>query len=374
MKSELFALAIIYLLSLPELQGQRQITTLSGQKILLLQNGSWQKSDRSDNSSDLTVITGTPDSLIKNPSDIDSESNNPTIKGINSIINIVEKKEIETFILLDILDKEVAMKEVQLSQARQLKNKESENTFKNEIADLRSKHKTAEKIYKIDAENVIKANNLKKLQETELAESMTELGNSLNVNVTPYLPKTSTIVSNTVQKSPESKITKGKKDDCLFKRDEKVNNIRILETYPEPFYSFTPDKLKNYFKEKELMVVNTSVIKKGKEYFFHITLKISSKDAAKNYGYLAKESMMRIQFITGNSINLFCSDDVYGSIETYTGYVVFSAEYQIKKENIKALIKNPIDKVGIMWTSGFESYDIYNVDLIMNHLSCIKTK
>ena len=130
MKSELFALFIIYILSLFQLQGQRQITTLSGQKILLLQNGSWQKSNKSDISIDSTEITGTPDSLMKKPSDNDSENNNPIIKGIDSIVNLLEKKEIETFILLDILDKEVAMKEVQLSQARQLKNKESENTLK----------------------------------------------------------------------------------------------------------------------------------------------------------------------------------------------------------------------------------------------------
>ena len=46
--------------------------------------------------------------------------------------------------------------------------------------------------------------------------------------------------------------------------------------------------------------------------------------------------------------------------------------YGINNENVKMLSKFPIDKVGIMWTSGFETYDIYNVDLIMNHLSCLK--
>jgi hypothetical protein len=371
MKSEFYALFILYFLALFELHGQRQITTLSGQKVIILQNGSWQKSDKSDGTSDSNAIIGNPDSLINNAVENNNGANNKAIDGINLLINIAEKKEIETFILLDILDKEVAMKDAQLSQARQLKNKETENTLKTDIADLRSKHKTAEKIYKLDAENVKRANNLKKLQGAALIESMTDVGNTFNVNVNKYLPKKNGPISKSAVNSPVLKKSKDKKDVCFLARDEKVNKIRVRETYPAPFYTFTPDKLKNYFKEKELMVANMSVIKKGKAYFLHINLKISSKDAAKNYGNLAKESMMRVQFINGNSTNIYCTEDVYGGIETYTGNVVYNAEYLITKDNMKLLDKNPIDKIGIMWTSGFETYDIYEVDLIMNHFGSI---
>jgi len=355
-----------------QLQAQRHITTLSGQKVQILQNGTWQKSDISATNIDSSGMINASESPEKKPSVTNSTSNNITIEGIKYIIALAEKKEIETFILVDILDKEVAMKEVQLSQARQLKNKEFESTLKNEIADLKTKQKTAEKIYKNDAENVKKSHHLIKLKEPELNKSMIDLGQSLNINIAPYL----TVIKSSSPKNEEissvSSKSKGKKDVCLFLRDEKVNNVRIIETNAEPFYTFTPEKLKNYFKERELMDVNMSVIKKGKEYFIHLIIKISSKDAAKNYGHLSKENLMRIQFITGNSINLYCSDDVYGGTETYTGNIVFKAEYSINNENVKMLLKSPIDKVGIMWTSGFETYDIYNVDLIMNHLACLK--
>ena len=353
------------------IQGQRNITTLSGQKIRIFQNGTWQKTDIPETTIDSSGGINPSENIDDNNLKTNSESNNITQEGINSIISLAEKKEVETFLLFDILDKEVAMKEVQLSQARQLRNKESESTLKNEIADLRNKQKTAEKIYKIDAENVRKANHLKKLKDVELTKAMTELGQTLNINVAPYLPVAIPSLPKNSEGNPVPKSPINKKDVCSFARDEKINKVRITETNAEPFYTFTPEKLKNYFKEKELMDVYTSVIRKGKEYFFHITIKITSKDAAKNYGHLSKESMMRVQFITGNSINLYCSEDVYGGIETYTGNIVFKAEYIINNENVKMLSKFPIDKVGIMWTSGFETYDIYNVDLIMNHLTCL---
>ena len=372
MKSSVLLSIIVFLLTMLQMQGQRNITTLSGQKIRILQNGTWQKSDDAETKIDSSGAAIPPENTDDNTSKTNSESNNITQGGIKSIIAQAEKKEVETFLLFDILDKEVAMKEVQLSQARQLKNKESETTLKNEIADLRNKQKTAEKIYKIDAENVKKAISLKKLKDVELSKAMTDLGQSLNINVTPYLPVAIPTLPKTIEVNPAPNTPIKKKDVCLFARDEKINKVRITETNTEPFYTFTPEKLKNYFKEKELMDVYTSVIRKGKEYFFHITIKITSKDAAKNYGHISKESMMRVQFITGNSINLYCSEDVYGGTETYTGNIVFKAEYSINNENVKMLSKFPIDKVGIMWTSGFETYDIYNVDLIMNHLSCLK--
>lgn len=371
MKSSVFLCIIVYLMTMLHIQGQRNITTLSGQKIRIFQNGTWQKSDISEATIDSSGGINPSENIDDNNLKTNSESNNITQEGINSIISLAEKKEVETFLLFDILDKEVAMKEVQLSQARQLKNKESESTLKNEIADLRNKQKTAEKIYKIDAENVKRAISLKKLKDLELTKAMTELGQTLNINVTPYLPVAIPTLGKNNEVNPAPNIKIKKKDVCLFARDEKINKVLITETNAEPFYTFTPEKLKNYFKEKELMDVYTSVIRKGKEYFFHITIKITSKDAAKNYGHLSKESMMRVQFITGNSINLYCSEDVYGGIETYTGNIVFKAEYIINNENVKMLSKFPIDKVGIMWTSGFETYDIYNVDLIMNHLTCL---
>lgn len=371
MKSSVFLCIIVYLMTMLHIQGQRNITTLSGQKIRIFQNGTWQKSDISEATIDSSGAVIPSENINDNNLKTNSESNNITLEGINSIISLAEKKEVETFLLFDILDKEVAMKEVQLSQARQLKNKESESTLKNEIADLRNKQKTAEKIYKIDAENVKRAISLKKLKDEELTKAMTELGQTLNINVTPYLPVAISTLPKNNEVNPAPNTIIKKKDVCLFARDEKINKVRITETNAEPFYTFTPEKLKNYFKEKELMDVYTSVIRKGKEYFFHITIKITSKDAAKNYGHLSKESMMRVQFITGNSINLYCSEDVYGGIETYTGNIVFKAEYIINNENVKMLSKFPIDKVGIMWTSGFETYDIYNVDLIMNHLTCL---
>ena len=45
--------------------------------------------------------------------------------------------------------------------------------------------------------------------------------------------------------------------------------------------------------------------------------------------------------------------------------------YYIDGDNKKELSDKEVDKVGIMWTSGFEEYDIYEVDFITKHLDCL---
>ncbi len=354
--------------------GQRQITTLSGQKIILFQNGTWIKTDTMPMVRDSFGMLVTDRNPMQEVRPEGMPLNEKTREGIEILKKAAEKKEIETCILMDLLDKELAVKEVQLSQARQMKNKESETIVKADIADLRNKQKTAEKIYKLDAQLVVKANELKNLKNSDLNNQLLSLGEALNIEVSSFLTD---LKSN----SDEQPITSGnvvKKtapviDKCSFAKIEKAGKLRIIETKAEPLFVFTPENLKAYFREKDLMMVNASVLAKGKDHYLHLTIKIISKDAAKNYGHIMKESMLRVQFISGTNINLNASEDTYGYIEQYTGYMVYNAFYRIKNEDLGIISKMPIDFVGIMWSSGFEKYDIFNVDVVMNHLSCIKS-
>ncbi|MBK8053036.1 MAG: hypothetical protein IPK35_07155 [Saprospiraceae bacterium] len=53
--------------------------------------------------------------------------------------------------------------------------------------------------------------------------------------------------------------------------------------------------------------------------------------------------------------------------------MIYKIDFLLKDSDVKALSEVPVDTIGIMWTSGFESYVIYNIDVIMKQLSCIKT-
>ena len=81
---------------------------------------------------------------------------------------------------------------------------------------------------------------------------------------------------------------------------------------------------------------------------------------------------MRISLISGKKIDIYSLETSYGEVENYTGNVIYKTDFLLKDSDVKALSEVPVDTIGLMWTSGFESYVLYNIDVIMKQLSCIK--
>jgi hypothetical protein len=130
--------------------------------------------------------------------------------------------------------------------------------------------------------------------------------------------------------------------------------------------------MKSYFKSRNLLQGYVSVVViEGKEYLRLLTV-ISSKDAAKNYGGVAEGNFMKIVFVTGKTINLRVKENSKEFLENYTGNVSFETLFILDKDNKDILEKIPIDTIGVMWSSGFEVYPIYEVDAIIHSLECLK--
>ncbi|MBK8518565.1 MAG: hypothetical protein IPL55_20465 [Saprospiraceae bacterium] len=159
---------------------------------------------------------------------------------------------------------------------------------------------------------------------------------------------------------------------CHVKNNNVISGIKTIEMVPQPLFKYTPVKLKNYFKEKELIVASVSILSENKSKKLRISLKLISKDASKNYGYIPIDGLLRILFISGKKIDLYGLRNARGETELYTGNIVYTADYSLSDDDANALSDIPLDNIGMMWSSGFETYTIYNVDVIMNQLSCLK--
>ena len=108
-------------------------------------------------------------------------------------------------------------------------------------------------------------------------------------------------------------------------------------------------------------------------YFLKLYVKVISKDAAKNYGIVQRGNLLKITLISGKSINSNAIADAMPSIENYTGHNYYQILYPLTNDDINALEKTPLDTLGMMWSSGFESYDIYDVDVLMQQINCVKS-
>ena len=148
------------------------------------------------------------------------------------------------------------------------------------------------------------------------------------------------------------------------------NNRRVLA--PEVFFTFTDTRLKPYLKDREYITCygNLSSFAGG---FRYVTLqfKIASRNARKEYGYLRSGTLLNIVLINGKTVSLFSQNGDPGSIDPRTGDTVYKALFPIDAKKEKLLSHHEVDRIRVVWSSGYEDYEIYNIDFFMNQLKCL---
>lgn len=153
-------------------------------------------------------------------------------------------------------------------------------------------------------------------------------------------------------------------DSFINKKEWKLSNELFL-------FHHTPEKLASHFKTNALFETYVQIEKINKEYLLHLNIKMASIDSGKSYGFIPKNNFLRINFISGHYLILHVRNDVKGSIEPYTGRLLYTASFAIPREELRLLYLNPINEIGLQWSTGYEIYPIFHVDAVMDAMHCI---
>ena len=108
-----------------------------------------------------------------------------------------------------------------------------------------------------------------------------------------------------------------------------------------------------------------------KTYYLVLDIVIKSRDAVKNYGIIESGAPMKIELLNGESAYLFAVSNFQGKFVPNSNEVKYTALFVINKAEYKLLKKSEINQVGMMWSSGYEKYDVYNIDLVKKQLDCL---
>lgn len=364
-------LCLIFLVSVAfdQISAQKNIMTTSGQKILLYDDGTWVTEKKSITEDTLGMLI-TEFNPLTAPKVEKYEIDEKQRMAIKVLLNKAKSNEIEHLLSIENISKQISGKELELSQAKLNKNKEVTKTINTEINDLKSKLKESNNQYAKSTSQIKSVEKLIDQNADSRADKMKSLADDLRIDISSYI-----IDAKSSQKSNENKIQKKETNaiGCKILKDEKRGKIRVIQSEGELLFDYTPGKLKSYFKTNNLITTNASVSKEGKDYYLHLQLSIISKDAAKNYGFIAEESLLRIFLINGRNLALHSSVRSTSRIENYTGNTIYEVYYPLKKEDLNNLMKFPLDSIGIMWSSGFEKYEIFQVDVLMNHINCLNS-
>jgi hypothetical protein len=161
--------------------------------------------------------------------------------------------------------------------------------------------------------------------------------------------------------------------NIVFNGVESKTGQYKIATKSEFLFDYTNSKLRKLYKEKSFMETKASFVALNNKLYLVLNIRIHSKDAPLTYGQISSGSTLKLIFMNGNEKYIKCSSTAAGQLRLQkkkynTDYEVF---YRLEKESIDMISKLDLDKIGIMWSSGFEEYEIYYLDLLKNQINCI---
>ena len=175
--------------------------------------------------------------------------------------------------------------------------------------------------------------------------------------------------STSTEKVPEYKC------EFTFHGIDEFTNTPKKELREELFFSFTDARLKPYLKDRDYISCKgyLSSIAGG---FRYLTLiyTIASKNANREYGYIKNGSLLNLKLLDGATVSLFTQSENQGLLDPKTGDTVYKVRYPIDYQKEKILARSGIDRVRVVWSSGYEDYEVFNIDLFANQLKCLNSK
>lgn len=160
----------------------------------------------------------------------------------------------------------------------------------------------------------------------------------------------------------------------VFNGIDQVTKKTKREVERQFLFGYSHPKLKIHFKDKHFLSCDVKIIKHSKNNYLWLYITIASKDAQRTYGRIEQKSTLKFELLNGEILYLQSAQNANGVLEAYTGNTNYEVVLPLDKSQAKQLMKSEVDRVGIMWTSGYEQYEIYNIDLIMNQLNCVNQK
>ena len=142
---------------------------------------------------------------------------------------------------------------------------------------------------------------------------------------------------------------------------------------PETMFTHTDPDLRPFLKDRELITCMGNVWKIGPYTYLNVEFHISSSHSQSNFGALANGSLFRLKLFNDEYVSLYNLKSDKGHIDAYTGNTVFSGQYALGKDEIKKLRNSELDKIRVLWGTGYEDYDVYKVDFFFNQLDCLQS-
>ena len=155
------------------------------------------------------------------------------------------------------------------------------------------------------------------------------------------------------------------------RRDEFSGEIQ-REAARAELFRYTNPVLKTYLQGNIHILCEAALATAGQNTTLWLTFTIRDPNVRKAFGSLAKNSLASLQTLDGTIFPLY-NQQLSEAVPDETGQVfTFRGQYPLDRPLLKKLRTTGLDKVRVAWSTGYEDYEVQNVDLLMQQTQCLE--
>ncbi len=140
----------------------------------------------------------------------------------------------------------------------------------------------------------------------------------------------------------------------------------------QTLFVFTDERLRLFLKDKEYLRCEGYATSIGGFRFISLQFTFAYPNAREAYGFIEKGSILTIKLLDGSFVNLRSGKMDKGSYDTIANVLTYSVHYPIDRTQMSLLRNSEVDSILVFWSSGYEEYEVFEIDFFINQLACLE--
>ncbi len=163
--------------------------------------------------------------------------------------------------------------------------------------------------------------------------------------------------------------------EMLYEGQDRVTGTQRRDVAPMLFFAHTPEALRNIMRGRNYLEAwgRLAAITGGYR-FLVLEIRVASKAAPQAFGHLPKGSRLDIVLLDGDIIRLVNNVMERGRWDEQKEAWVYTPQYNIDAQTERKLRNAEVDKVRIYWSSGYEDYEVFELDFFRHQFNCLDRK
>ncbi len=137
------------------------------------------------------------------------------------------------------------------------------------------------------------------------------------------------------------------------------------------FFTHTPEAAKKYMRADDYLTCSGYLSRVGSYKTLTLNITIDTPYGQTEYGEIGMASMLVIRMIDGSTVELYCDKGDPGHIDKIKNQTTYTVLYIMESGAESALRKGEVSRARLVWSVGFEDYELYNLDFFKEQLGCI---